>query len=93
MSAKGKEPWASSIWSVALSGNTLAVRSYYDNSGIYGGSVYFYDLVNSNAETKISASDGAPSDHFGSRLSLSGNTLAVGTVRTNLKGFVEVYVP
>ena len=65
--------------SLAVSENLLAVGAYLDeDNGSNSGSVYVYDLANSNQETKIIASDGTDHDTFGQVIALSGNTLAVG---------------
>ena len=77
--------------SVAISGNILAVAAEGDDdNGSSSGSVYLYDLANSNEETKIKASNGTLSDFFGTSVALSGNTLAVG-VDSGFKNFVELF--
>ena len=74
-------------YSVALSGNILAVGAIEDNGKKESsGSVYLYDLAKGNAETKIIATDGARGDYFGYSLALSGSFLAVGAWEDDDKG-------
>lgn len=63
-----------------------------DDNGSDSGSVYLYDLANGNAETKITASDGASGDIFGNSVALSGNILAVGAFGDNVnRGSVYLF--
>ena len=68
--------------SVAASGNTVAVGAYNKGSG--AGAVYIYTRMVSagtvtwSGPTKLTAPDTAANDLFGSSVSLSGDTLAVG---------------
>lgn len=80
-------------YSVALSGNTLAVGSYPEDSGASGvdgdqanddvinaGAVYVFvrDGTTWTQQAYIKASNPQNSDHFGFSVAVSGDTLAVG---------------
>jgi hypothetical protein len=71
-------------WSVSVDGNTLVVSAYLDDdvNGADSGSVYVYTRSSADElfgnEQKITASDGAASDRFGSSVSVDGNTIVVG---------------
>jgi hypothetical protein len=65
-------------WSVSLSGDSLAVGAYAD------GSAYIFSRNQGGANNwgevkKLTASDGTAGDQFGYSVSLSGETLAVGS--------------
>ena len=65
--------------SVAISGDKVFVGAYGDDdNGGNSGSAYVYDLANSNAETKLTASDGAADDYFGVSVAISGDKVFVG---------------
>lgn len=84
-------------FSVALSGNTLAIGTFRedsaavgidgdgtDNSAADSGAVYIFTRDNTDAwsqEAYIKASNTDQSDAFGVSVSLSGDTLAVGAIR------------
>jgi hypothetical protein len=75
--------------SVSLSGVTLAVGAYGDDDkGSDSGSVHVYTRSGATwtQEAKIVAPDGAASDYFGSSVSLSGDSLAVGAHQDDDKG-------
>ncbi len=61
-----------------------------DDKGQTSGSVYVYDLTKTSAdtgfETKITASDGEPSDYFGRSVAIDGTTLVVGAYRDDDNG-------
>ena len=87
--------------SVSLSGDTLAVGVSNDNVGanFSQGSVRVFVRSGTswNLQTTLTVPDGAGSDNFGSSVSLSGDTLAVGVsdddVGTNAnQGSVRVFV-
>lgn len=69
-------------YSVAISGETVVVGAPYDNIGSNGlqGSAYMF--VRSGAswsqQEKLTASDGAAADQFGSSVAISRNTVVVG---------------
>ncbi|NPU98723.1 MAG: cadherin-like domain-containing protein [Candidatus Omnitrophica bacterium] len=68
-------------YSVAVSGDTVAVGAYGSQSG--AGAVYLFERDSGAGDRwvlikKIMASDGEADDRFGSSLAFSGNTLLVG---------------
>ena len=66
---------------VFLSGDTALVGAYKDDdNGTDSGSVYVFVRSGSSwsQQAKLSASDGAASDNFGTSVSLSGDTAIVG---------------
>ncbi len=69
-------------WSVALDGDTLVAGAYGDDFGTTAsqGSAYVFTRNGTlwAARQKLTASDGAPADHFGWSVALNGNTVAVG---------------
>ena len=80
--------------SVALSGNRLLVGARSGKGRVKNsGSVYVYDLLNGRwtESAKLTASDGANSDNFGSSVALSGNRLLVGAYADDDRGSVYVY--
>jgi streptogramin lyase len=71
-------------WSIALSGNTLAIGASGHNNG--QGAVYVFVENASgswNLQQEIIASDGAASDAFGGSVSLSGDTALIGASGKN----------
>jgi uncharacterized protein (DUF2345 family) len=68
---------------VCINGNTIAVGSPGKNS--YTGAAYVFTLSGSTwtQQAEIKASDAEPSDSFGSSISLSGDTILVGSVQSN----------
>jgi uncharacterized repeat protein (TIGR01451 family) len=77
---------------VSISGETVAVGAYVDGDlGFAAGSVYVF--VRSGTawleEQKLLASDGGSGDHFGYAVSLSGDTLVVGSPQDNIPGGVD----
>ncbi len=70
--------------SVAISGNTTAVGAPWDDhgAGVDAGSVYVFVLQGGTTswalQQKLTASDAAPSNAFGSAVALEGDTLAAG---------------
>ena len=65
---------------VAIDGNTAVVSAMLDDDkGFDSGSVYVFERENSgwHLQAKLTASDGAPGDHFG-RIAIDGNTILVG---------------
>ena len=74
---------------VSLSGDSLAVGAYYDDDrGSNSGSAYVFIRDNGvwSEQAKVTAADGAASDNFGYRISLSGDSLAVGVWRDDDNG-------
>ena len=65
--------------SVAISGNTALVGATgNDDAGGSSGSAYLFDITTGNQLTKLTASDAATGDSFGTSVALSGNTALVG---------------
>lgn len=70
--------------SVAVVEDTIVVGSPRDDdegAGVSAGSVYVFQLMNNDWQevTKLTASDGAEYDYFGTSLALNDDTLVVGT--------------
>lgn len=64
---------------VAISGNTAIVGAFgYDGNGRDSGSAYLLDTSTGDQIAKLTASDGAEYDWFGSSVAVSGNTAIVG---------------
>ncbi|MDD4308201.1 MAG: FG-GAP repeat protein, partial [Thermoplasmata archaeon] len=68
--------------SVSVSGDTVTVGAYGDDSG--QGSVYVFTRNNGGADywgqvKKLNAADGAADDWFGASVSVSGDTIVVGS--------------
>ena len=78
--------------SVAIGSNKIVTGAYLnDDGGSSSGSVYVYDLDGTN-EVKITASDGASGNVFGSSVAIAHNKIVVGARRGNsLTGAVYVY--
>ena len=69
-------------FSVSVSGDTAAVGAYFDDdSGSKSGSVYVFvrNGVIWTEQAKLTASDGAADDQFGRKVSISGDTVVVGS--------------
>jgi hypothetical protein len=65
--------------SVAVGSNKIVVGSKFDDDdGSSSGSVYVYDLDGTN-EVKITASDAAGSDQFGTSVAVANNKIVVGS--------------
>ncbi len=66
---------------VSLSGDTAIVNAVFDDdAGTDSGSAYIFErdaLGNWSEVAKLTASDGAPGDHFGSVSTLSGDTAII----------------
>ncbi|MBW4442205.1 MAG: DUF4347 domain-containing protein [Plectolyngbya sp. WJT66-NPBG17] len=76
-------------YSVAISGNTAIVGSYFDDDkGTDSGSAYIYQFNGTSwvQQSKLTASDGAASDFFGYSVAISGNTAIVGSYFDDDKG-------
>jgi hypothetical protein len=66
-------------WSVSISGNTAIVGSRLDSDdGNRSGSAYLFDVATGAELAKLTASDGAAEDEFGTAVSISGNTALIG---------------
>ncbi|MEZ6193095.1 MAG: hypothetical protein R3C45_17625 [Phycisphaerales bacterium] len=64
--------------SVAISGGVAIVGAYTDDAGINSGSAYLFDVTTGNQIAKLTASDAARGDFFGSSVAISGDTAIVG---------------
>lgn len=86
-------------YSIDVYGNTLVVGNYLDSPiGSQSGSVYVYVLENSvwALQQVLSAPDGAANDNFGVSVSITQDTIAVGSYRDDTtsgtdSGSVYVY--
>ena len=88
-------------FAVSLSGDTLAVGVPFDDVGANSNQgsvrVFVRSGTSWSAQATLTASDGAASDQFGSPVSLSGDTLAVGVLSDDVgaitnQGSVRVFV-
>lgn len=65
--------------SVAISDTTAIVGAPYDDdAGSFSGSAYLFDIKTGQEIFKLTASDAAPLDHFGTSVAISGTTAIVG---------------
>jgi len=65
--------------SVAISGTTAIIgASGDDDAGSLSGSAYIFDTTTGQQLFKLTASDAAASDRFGSSVSISGTTAVIG---------------
>jgi len=66
-------------YSVAVSGNTAVVGARHDDdAGTLSGSAYLFDVTTGSQLYKLTASDAAAVDLFGTSVAISGNTAVVG---------------
>ena len=71
-------------YSIAVHGDTIVVGAYGDDdNGSQSGSTYVFTKptdgwATTSAATKLTASDGAASDYFGTSVDVHGNTIVVG---------------
>ena len=76
-------------WSVAVDGDTVAVGALFDDAdAIDSGSAYvfYYDGARWVEEAKLTASDAAADDEFGSSVAVAGDTVAVGARSSDAAG-------
>ena len=78
-------------YSVALSGDTAVIGAFKDDDQILGddaGSAYVFSRSGKtwHQQAKLTAIDGAPNDTFGGNVALSGDTIAVGSMRDDDRG-------
>ena len=72
--------------SVAVGCGRIVVGAYEDNdNGSNSGSAYIFDL-DGNQLAKITASDGAASDNFGSAIAIGNGRIVIGTQRNDDNG-------
>ena len=67
--------------SVAIAGDTIVVGAYGDDdSGSDSGSAYVFTRTGTTwtEQTKLTASDGAAGDQFGTSVAITGDTIVVG---------------
>jgi len=65
--------------SVAISGTTAIVGAFFDDdAGSFSGSAYLFDTVTGQELFKLTASDAAAGDEFGTSVAISGTTAIVG---------------
>ena len=75
--------------SVSIDGNTIVIGAYRDDdNGSNSGSAYVFtnDSGTWTQMAKLTASDGAGSDYFGSSVSIDGNTIVIGAYRDDDNG-------
>ncbi len=78
--------------SVAIDGDTVVIGANSDthDGGSYAGSAYVYrtsDGWDTHTEIKLTASDGAADDAFGSSVAIDGTTVVVGAGQDDDAGF------
>jgi len=76
-------------WSVSVSGDTALVGAYLDDDkGNDSGSAYLFARSGStwSQQAKLTASDGALKDYFGTSVSVSGGTALVGARQDDDRG-------
>ncbi|MEA3417458.1 MAG: FG-GAP repeat protein, partial [Thermodesulfobacteriota bacterium] len=80
-------------WSIALSGDSIVVGAYWDDdNGTDSGSVYIFERDHGGTDNwgevrKIIPTDGAEGDYFGNSVSISLDTVAVGSHRDDDSGY------
>jgi hypothetical protein len=73
-------------YSVALSGDTAVIGSYWDDdNGDQSGSVYVFirDGITWSQQAKLLADDGAAGDYFGDVVAVNGDTAVIGARQPN----------
>jgi hypothetical protein len=80
-------------FSVSINDDTLAVGAEGDDNGIYSnqGSAYIFQRDEGGADnwgevTKMTPSDGGSEDNFGHSISISGDTVVVGSLHETVDG-------
>lgn len=67
-------------YSVSVSGNMVVVGAYSDNTGAFdSGQAYVFDATTGSLIATLANPSPANIDHFGASVSVSGNTVVVGT--------------
>ncbi|MCH8047440.1 MAG: FG-GAP repeat protein [Planctomycetes bacterium] len=73
-------------WSVAIDGNTALVGALgHDDEGSFSGSAYLFDVITGEELLKLTASDAAEGDYFGT-VGISGSVSIVGAYRDDDAG-------
>jgi len=67
-------------FAVAISSSTAVVSAVGDDAYSFSGSAYLFDVVTGTQLHKLTASDAAADDFFGSAVAISGSTAVVGAV-------------
>ena len=79
-------------YAVAISGNTAIVGAIADgDAGVRSGSAYLFDVTTGRELFKLTASDAAPYEQFGSSVGISGNAAIVG-LSYDIDGLGSAYV-
>ncbi|MBN1846241.1 MAG: FG-GAP repeat protein [Sedimentisphaerales bacterium] len=81
-------------WSVSISGDMVVIGAYHDeDNGNNSGSAYVFrfDGLNWIQEQKLTASDGAADDRFGTSVAICGDTAVIGAYLDDDKGSVYVF--
>jgi hypothetical protein len=89
LQASDAKPFARFGFSVSLSGDRALIGAHRDTvSGVDKGSAYIFDFDGTNwvQTAKLTATDGASSDEFGTSVSLDGDRAVVGAPRRNEVG-------
>ncbi|NCO03742.1 MAG: hypothetical protein GW903_06090 [Alphaproteobacteria bacterium] len=69
---------------VSISGEYAVVGAPSDNqNGSGSGSIYIFDIASGEQIKKLTASDGAPSDSYGTSIQIENSTIIVGALRGN----------
>ncbi len=81
--------------SVSISDDTTVIGAYGDDSQM--GSAYIFSRNQGGMDgwgevTKLTASDGASGDRFGNNVSISGDTIVIGSPGNNNQGAAYVFV-
>ena len=76
-------------YSVAIDGNIAIVGSRFNDGNAIdqSGSAYLFDTTTGTQIAKLTASDAAPNDYFGSSVAIDGNFAIVGASRDDDNGF------
>jgi WD40 repeat protein len=80
-------------YSVGISGRTAIVGAYRDgDAGHWSGSAYLFDVTTGRQIRKLTASDAAAVDRFGSSVAIDGNVAIVGAPgHNNVSGAAYVF--
>lgn len=74
-------------YSCAISGNIVIVGAHLDDdNGWNSGSAYLFDATTGQQITKLLATNGVESAHFGWSVDISGNTAIIGAVFDGYNG-------
>ena len=82
LQASDRETYDYFGWQVGISGDTIVAGAYgEDTGGAQAGAAYIFTRSGTSwsQQAKLTASDAAAGKYFGHRVSISGNTVAIGT--------------